>query len=178
VITVGWGRVDTAPTDLDVLNATSRLAERAWPDDERRRIVGVRLLLLDLLTREVGGGRALVLTQRCERCGGPHGRPIVEVDGGRGPHVSISHAGALGIVAIAPTAVGVDVEPDRDDLAVEEWVRTEAVAKATGRGLDDAPLPRARVRDVTVATGYVAAVAVLRRWPTRIKVVPLTITRP
>jgi 4'-phosphopantetheinyl transferase len=176
VITVGWARIDDAPTDLDVLNASARLAERAWPDDERRRIVGARLLLRDLVTREVGAGRTIVLRQRCERCGGPHGRPMVEVDGRPGPHVSISHAGALAVVAVAPSAVGVDVEPERNDIAVDEWVRTEAVAKATGRGLDDAPLPRARVRHVAVAPGYVAAVAVLRRRPTRIRVAPVIIT--
>jgi phosphopantetheinyl transferase len=173
VIRIGWSHVDDVPPDLDVLNARSRLAERDWPVDERRRIVGARLLLVALLGAD---GATVSLRQRCDRCGGPHGQPRLALGDRPGPRVSISHAGSIAVVALAPCAVGVDVEPWRDDIDLHDWVRTEAIAKAAGRGLTDEPLPPARVRALALDDGYVAAVATLRRWPMRISVWEVAIT--
>lgn len=83
--------------------------------------------------------------QRCARCGGPHGRPTVTVGGGPGPSVSLAHSGHLAVAAVSSRPVGVDVERWPAGGAtgrVEDlrgWVRTEAVLKATGYGLEVDP---------------------------------------
>lgn len=50
-----------------------------------------------------------VLLQRlpCLLCGQPHGRPVVD---GNPVHFSLSHSGGLCLLALARTAVGVDIE--------------------------------------------------------------------
>jgi 4'-phosphopantetheinyl transferase len=83
---------------------------------------------------------------------GPHGKPAAA--GHPDVEFSVSHTGAHALIAVATTAVGVDVEepgrvidagrvarrlwstpPTIEPAAVlRQWVRTEAVLKATGAG--------------------------------------------
>jgi 4'-phosphopantetheinyl transferase len=159
-----------------------------------------------LLRRVVGGLRGcapetVVVHHRCDVCGGEHGRPHVEVDGRRGPHVSIARSGALVVVAVADRPVGIDVERlDRGSDATEltAWVRTEAVLKATGLGLTVDPSlveldvrgdeprlvgwdgpggrPVMRIADVGTGTGHLVAVARLGRRRLRVDARPLELS--
>jgi 4'-phosphopantetheinyl transferase len=72
--------------------------------------------------------------EACPRCGGPHGRPVLERPTG-GPQFSLSHGGELVLVAVAPRRVGVDVEPVRDtppEPGLVEWLHPaeQAVVRA------------------------------------------------
>jgi 4'-phosphopantetheinyl transferase len=146
-----------------------------------------------LLRRAVGELRgcpsaAVVVSHRCDVCGGEHGRPSVEIDGRRGPHVSIARGGALVVVAVAAEPVGVDVERlerGSDTAELTTWVRTEAVLKATGLGLTVDPSsvgldvrgdeprlvgwdgpgrrPVMRIADVATEAGHLVSVARLGR---------------
>jgi 4'-phosphopantetheinyl transferase len=157
-----------------------------------------------LLVRRVVGdlcGRppaAVVVRHRCDVCGGAHGRPHVDVDGRRGPHVSVAHGGALTVVAVAARAVGIDVEPlavGSDVAELTTWVRTEAVLKATGLGLTVDPSlvefdggageprlvgwdgpgrrPVMRIADVVTEMGHLVSVARMGRRRLRVDARPL-----
>lgn len=100
----------------------------------------------------------------CVRCGGPHGKPVLEPAGAqRRIHFSLSHAAGFAIAAIGSSRCGVDLEPrasigraelvarqlhpaeqkELDALAPPEraeeftriWTRKEALLKACGVGL-------------------------------------------
>ena len=94
----------------------------------------------------------------CPQCGSDeHGRPLARIGTGRTPpHVSLSRAGALVVVAVTDAGpVGVDVElagaasfsgfelvalhpaerADDDEARTRTWVRKESLLKATGDGL-------------------------------------------
>ncbi len=152
---VRWAKVDALDPDLvpEWLTPAERERHRSLRQPvDRRQFVGARQLLRDTVV-ELRGGAAddVELHQQCDRCGGPHGRPTIRIAGRPGPHVSTTHAGGLVAVAIASNPVGVDLEPvgeagvtnagdtatDTGDLVT--WVRTEAVLKATGHGLDVDP---------------------------------------
>jgi phosphopantetheine--protein transferase-like protein len=97
------------------------------PDEERsgrpeHRVA--RAATRSLLARTLGvAPGTLSISRRCARCGDPeHGKPSVP---GADIAFSLSHSGALGVLAIAeaPVAIGVDVEAARarahlDRLAV------------------------------------------------------------
>ena len=146
-----------------------------------------------------------MLEQRCERCGGTgHGRPAVGVGGRPGPSVSITHAGDVAAVALGARAVGIDVEPVRRGLDgsasadLRTWVRTEAVLKASGLGvdLDPSPVvlgpadqpphlvrwsgpgrsPALQIADVALASDHVAAVARLGRRRLLVDVAPVDLS--
>jgi len=144
---VRWAKVDALDPDLvpEWLTPAERGRHRSLRQAvDRRQFVGARQLLRDTLVELLGGSADDVeLHQQCDRCGGAHGRPMVRIAGRPGPHVSTTHAGGLVAVAIASNPVGVDLEPvgdtttDTGDLVT--WVRTEAVLKATGHGLDVDP---------------------------------------
>jgi 4'-phosphopantetheinyl transferase len=137
---------------------------------DRSRYVAAHALLRVVVARSWGVDPASVeVTAKCTRCGGPHGRPIVNPPPGRNVlHVSIAHAGNRVVVATTDVGpVGVDVEEDSaasfagyDDVALADeethallqlpadeqrsartrmWVRKEAVLKATGEGLSVDP---------------------------------------
>lgn len=121
-----------------------------------RLVLGARL---DLPARALRFERSA-----CPGCGEPHGRPVLAGLPPRGRvEFSLSHGGALVAVAVAPHAVGVDVEPDvpsptsaglvprlhpgerrlvdaaapadRPAAFTRVWVRKEAYLKGLGIGL-------------------------------------------
>jgi len=121
---------------------------------------------------------AIVLGATCLTCGGPHGKPHLEV-GDPGVHVSLSRASGTVLVAVTRLGpVGVDAEVEsavefegfdavalapREQRAVADlpdgrrsggravlWARKEAVLKATGHGLMVAP------SDVEVSAPFAA----------------------
>lgn len=142
-----------------------RLAAFRQAADARRFLAGAALLRIVLggcLGMEAG---AVSLNRACARCGRPHGKPRLTTRAHR-LDASVAHAGSRVVVALATTAVGVDVEqvravsldpdvltltlaraerellaslPARDRRAAFAalWTRKEAVAKATARGLED-----------------------------------------
>lgn len=132
---------------------------RALDGARARRFAAGRALLVAALDDLLGAGADLTVTTACERCGGDHG-PV------RHPRaaISISYAGELVVVAVAPAgnsgdaaaAVGVDIERDdpvtRRRIAeaaallpagapptLAHWTRVEAVLKADGRGMRVSP---------------------------------------
>jgi 4'-phosphopantetheinyl transferase len=154
------GDLDGDPTSVPLSpGERARLAALRVPAD-RRRFLGARSLLRAAVAEVTGADpRHVRLHQRCERCGGPHGRPQVQVGTDPGPHVSVAHAGALAVVAVGRSPVGVDVEPVAPVLRstqppwpvgppapagvsdLRTWVRREAVLKAVGLGVDVDPDP-------------------------------------
>lgn len=135
-----------------------RWAATDIPGDAR---VLLRSTVSELIRRPL---HAVVVRQECDLCGGPHGRPRLEVDGGPGPWASIARTPGLTVVAVASAPVGVDVEVAREPAELEDlarvalsdderghvaglhpsarseavlraWVRKEAVLKCTGHGL-------------------------------------------
>ena len=124
---------------------------------------------------------------------GPNGKPRLESAAGADLRFNLSHSGAMALIAVRlGNEVGVDVEQIREevdgaaitrDLFNERerasmtthatgsdrvaffraWVRREALAKATGRGIADAPregeAAPPTVRDLDGIPGYAAAVA-------------------
>lgn len=194
---VRWARTEGAPPDPPWLSSGERARLVALRDDaDRQRFVAARALLRRVVGDVAGCAPAeVVLHQTCARCGGPHGRPVV----GHGLEVSMTHAGGLVAVAVARSPVGIDLEPvptaaEEDRLVT--WVRSEAVLKATGHGLEVDPrlvdvgaagepprlarwsgpgrTPRLRLRDLRPAPGYVAAVARLGIGPLRVDARPVS----
>lgn len=131
---------------------------------DRKRFLAGHALLRRVLGHHLGVDPAAVpIVNRCDRCGGSHGRPRV-VSRDR-VEVSLSHTGDCVAVALTRGArVGVDVEPVRPRVATEAlarrvltpteaaawrrtrahdrprvllrfWTRKEALTKALGLGL-------------------------------------------
>ncbi|MFE0174048.1 4'-phosphopantetheinyl transferase family protein [Streptomyces sp. NPDC059002] len=120
--------------------------------------LALRLVLGRIL--EVDPAAVPFTRHACPGCGGPHGRPGVAGDP---VHFSLSHSGRLGVVAVAGTPVGVDVErtasaetaaplvprlhpaeraeldrlpePERPGAFTRTWCRKEAYLKGIGTGL-------------------------------------------
>ncbi|MCM0619280.1 hypothetical protein [Nocardioides bruguierae] len=120
------------------------------------------------------------LLRLCAHCGSSdHGRPRHP----DGRLCSLAYAPGLALLATAEDgrAVGVDAEPDdaaAPDLpgigALPDWVRLEAVLKATGEGLRRGPgtVPAGLGREADVPLpGYVARVVLLDAVP-RVRLVP------
>jgi len=165
---VWWVRVEG---DTDRLEAVLGPEERERWGRLRHRRSRARYVVAHAAARAVCG-RLLDIapakvrfTATCRHCGGPHGRPGVDVDGRR-LRVSLSHSGDRAAVALAwDTEVGVDLETvavrgripltalaeaerehldgvapaDRVATFIRYWTRKEAVLKATGDGLVVAP---------------------------------------
>lgn len=110
--------LDQLPADISVLDAREkRRAERLEHELDRRRFVAAHTALRRELGERLEADPAeLEFTREaCSRCGGPHGRPIVLRPGGSlarraDLHFSLSHSGSQGLLAIAATPVGVDIE--------------------------------------------------------------------
>lgn len=126
-------------------------------DPHRRRLVVRRALLAALAADALGVPVGEVRTSSGD------GAPVVAATDGRRLHVSTSHRGDIGLVAIGTCPVGIDLELDAtpvpealdigaqlfhpDEVAwigsgpaavgrfLRVWVRKEAVVKLTGEGL-------------------------------------------
>ncbi|MFT4306699.1 MAG: hypothetical protein QM604_07390 [Microbacterium sp.] len=162
-VRVAWAevRAGAVPDPDEVARLVPDQAGRAreMAPEAAARFVRGRMLMARL-AGEVTGRPSAMITSRCERCGGNHGRPAV-VDAPA--VVGVSYSGGMVVAAAAPsaeiTALGVDVEagedPDRRlaDLAalfapsrpptLREWTLIEAAVKADGRGMR---IPPAQVR--------------------------------
>ncbi|HEY0215518.1 MAG TPA: 4'-phosphopantetheinyl transferase superfamily protein [Cellulomonas sp.] len=157
---VRWARV-LPPDELGAaLVAAERERTDRAPAREHDALAGARrlarLVAAEACALPVDEVR---VDRRCPRCGSTvHGVPRVRrADGGPVPHLSLSRAPDLVVVAVAPVGpVGVDVErTDADPRAsttavalapgepvaagpdgwLRTWVRKEAVLKAAGTGL-------------------------------------------
>jgi 4'-phosphopantetheinyl transferase len=136
---------------LDEVEQT-RAASFVRREDQTRFVAGAALLKIAVADHMTAGPTSVRVDRRCERCGGPHGRPRVL---GSDLHVSVSHSGSLVAVALSPAgAVGIDIEhrararalpPARQVLTPSEplgrpedlytyWCRKESIVKATGEG--------------------------------------------
>ena len=130
--------------------------------DDRRDFVAAHLLVRQCAARLLGvGPEELLLSQSCDRCDRPHGKPTIA----HYPdlHVSLSHATGVVAAAAGPGPVGVDVEtlgrspflpgelnsmlspgevealrrvPDYQRALTRQWVRKEAFVKAGVATLD------------------------------------------
>lgn len=140
---------------------TADATRRRRPSD-RVRYIARHVALRTILGRHLGVDPAAVVFARaaCPLCGAGHGRPVLRDR----DDVSFSLAATEGavVVAIAPVAVGVDVEttgrvsahdlaaafdrteragidglrdPERSIAALRCWVRKEALLKGWGTGL-------------------------------------------
>jgi 4'-phosphopantetheinyl transferase len=152
-------------------------------EDDKRRLVTSHALVRVVVAQAIGlDPSAVRIAARCLRCGGPHGKPVVQALPGM--HISIAHAGERVVVAVTRLGpVGVDVEPEsagrfagfsdvvlgaserneHERLSAEQrpraaatwWVRKEAVLKASGHGMLVSP-DRVEVSDPTQAPRLVA----------------------
>lgn len=209
MVLVRWAEVAAGPEDAPWLpDGQRRRLHGLRVDADRRRFVGARALLRATVAASTEGAEVddVEVRQRCARCGGDdHGLPRVVVAGRPGPAVSLTHAGALVAVAVGGgRRVGIDLEPlaSATDRALGElatWVRTEAVLKAVGLGVDVEPSPvrldpasgaasvepgpgrrRAtvlRLADVVTDADHLAAVAVEGRHPVTLDVARVTLPR-
>ncbi len=112
---------------------------------------------------------------------GPHGKPAL-----RGVEFNLSHAGEFAMIAVsAGPAVGVDIErirakvdiarllerlgerdlPEATGALYGRWTRREALSKAMGGGLFDAPVAGIEVVAVQAPAGYAASVALIGSVP-------------
>jgi 4'-phosphopantetheinyl transferase len=99
-----------------------RAAALRRPED-RRRFVAAHLLLRQLLARRLGMEPQQLTFRRdpCPNCGGPHGRPAVNVPAHlKSTQFSLSHSGDVVLIGIACAPIGVDVEQVPPDRTVSE----------------------------------------------------------
>ncbi|ANI21659.1 hypothetical protein AB870_25805 [Pandoraea faecigallinarum] len=101
-----------------------RRADAFSRPDDREDYVAAHILARVAAARVIGSpdmpgatARTYVLMQRCERCGGAHGRPRLPAHPGL--HVSLSHARGAVAAACAISPVGIDVEHWDEALAVD-----------------------------------------------------------
>lgn len=135
--------------DLAALDAGERRRHASFLRRADRIRYGVAHAALRRLLGELTGTAPAALRfgrRACPRCGGPHGRPVLERPAG-GPEFSLSHGGGLVLVAVAPGRVGVDVEPVKDTPPEPSLVERlhpaeRAVVRAAPEGLRSAAFTR------------------------------------
>lgn len=153
-VTVWWCPRTAARPDLRTLldPAERRRHDRYLrAEDKERFLLGVATTRLALAGLLGVAPEHVPLVRECADCDEPHGPPRVP----DGPHLSVSHSGALVTVAVSPHApLGIDVEERRrmtTDIAshvlapgeradderelLTYWTRKEALLKATKDGL-------------------------------------------
>ncbi|MFE0603962.1 4'-phosphopantetheinyl transferase family protein [Streptomyces sp. NPDC058892] len=158
--TVGGHPVKDAHTILDA--GERERAARFRTPGLAHRYTASHLALRTVLALYLGEpARTIRLTREdCPCCGEPHGRPNVP---GNPLHFSLSHSGDHAYIAVATTAVGIDIEEHPTPHTVDDvlhvlhptetqelnslpaaervtalarcWARKEACLKATGTGL-------------------------------------------
>ena len=135
-------------------------------DVDRRRWIAARVALRRVLAR---------YTDDLNFVAGEHGKPYLA---NGAVHFNLSHSGALAVIAVAASEVGVDVEQIRESFDFQEldaaarsraeffrgWTRKEAMLKARGVGLggrtgDGGDEGDGWVEELTVREGYAAAIA-------------------
>lgn len=160
------------------LSAAVAATDLAWLDDDERarlegftsEVAGRRYAASHAFLRRVLAGvldadpASVRYDRSCEHCGHPtHGRPRLAV-GPAGVEFSLSHSGAVTVVAVGPGPLGVDAEaltrrpvapgvvrrmataaerdrlpaagaPGRHRAVLQLWTAKEAVAKALGLGV-------------------------------------------
>lgn len=151
-----------SPAELGRSTALARPRDR---EDFLAARVLVRLLLRSALAPDTDLATLdrFALTQQCPRCGGPHGRPVVDLPG---VAVSWAHSGGYVAAALGPGSVGVDVEPGDAatghvpaSATTRSWVRSEAIVK-WGHGDVDAALAwQSRLQGRTAPRGRRYALA-------------------
>lgn len=174
--TVRWASPvapEDAPGLVALLDAHEReRLSRFRRDADRARYLAAHALARLVLAEHVGAEPGAVEFDRTCRCGGQHGKPVVQAPGPRGavPGFSLTHAAdVVGVAVWTRGQVGLDVEHVRplSDVAAmarhvaspvepahttpsgffTAWTRKEALLKATGIGLT-APMAA-----ITVETG-------------------------
>lgn len=132
-------------------------AQRYHRSDDRRRFVYTRALLRMLIGRYAQLPPVTVPIHV-----GQYGKPMLPPELAK--HINVTHAGDWALLAVGPSAVGVDLEnsatglvfadiaslsfspteqqflneaPDQHAFFFQLWTRKEALIKATGRGISD-----------------------------------------
>ena len=155
-------------SDLAELDARekARAAAFVFPADRHRYQVA-HVMLRRVLAGHLGTdpSRLTFGRQRCPTCGGPSGKPVLDVPvwgGDPGLSFSLAHSGEAVAIAVARGPVGIDVEreatgcvcslasamheadaaivevlpePERHLAVIRWWVRAEAVLKCAGTGI-------------------------------------------
>lgn len=159
-----------------ILSAAEELrAARFRFESDRARWIRAHSALRSILSECSG-----IPARELSFAAGPHGKP--SLNGGRGIEFSLSHSGEWAMVAVTRgTPVGVDIERIRENVNMapllqrlgetnlagdrkalfETWTRREAMTKAAGGVLLEAPSGDLRVRNIDAPPGYAAAVALL-----------------
>ncbi|MGQ0626116.1 MAG: 4'-phosphopantetheinyl transferase family protein [Sporichthyaceae bacterium] len=109
-VQVWWARADAVtPRASALLDADERArCARLRSAADARRFRTAHVLARVVLGITTGADPAqLRFAFRCAACEGSHGKPALP----GGPEFSLSHAGTLVVLALAPVAVGVDLEP-------------------------------------------------------------------
>ncbi|MBF4462920.1 MULTISPECIES: 4'-phosphopantetheinyl transferase family protein [unclassified Rathayibacter] len=162
-----WARPEVLDSARHRMLRLLTLAERLRYEATSRREARDSFLLGRVLVRELAAEALdidpleVVVEARCERCGGPHGRPRLagEHSALERMRVSIAHCeGAVVAVLATGRDVGIDAARTRSvrervasGAATAEEVltelRTQAVAKADGRGASLEEAVRVRTRE-------------------------------
>ncbi|KZX20667.1 4'-phosphopantetheinyl transferase family protein [Rathayibacter tanaceti] len=166
VVQLRWARPEVLDSSrhrmLRLLTLTERLRYEATGRREARDSFLLGRVLVRELAAETLGLDPLEISvdARCERCAGPHGRPVL---GGEHPalermRISIAHCDGAVVAALATGRdVGIDAmraRTVRDRVAsgattaerVLSALRVQAVAKADGRGTSSVEPVRFRTR--------------------------------
>ena len=106
----------------------------------------------------------VVVRATCSSCGQEHGAPQATIRDQK-IFLSLSHSGEHHVVALSTEVfVGVDVEVPRPEMqagfGIEDWTRTESIAKVGGRGLLVPSLEADRITTLGFAgEGFVGTLA-------------------
>ncbi|WP_085477008.1 4'-phosphopantetheinyl transferase family protein [Rathayibacter oskolensis] len=162
-----WARPEVLDSSRHRMLRLLTLAERLRYEATGRRETRDSFLLGRVLVRELAAETLgidpleIMVDARCDRCGGPHGRPVL---GGEHPalermRISIAHCDGAVVAALATGRdLGIDAARTRtvrDRVASGEAtaeqilheLRAQAVAKADGRGSTSEEPVRFRTRE-------------------------------
>jgi 4'-phosphopantetheinyl transferase len=178
-VDVWWIRLDQCVESADdMLDEAERSRIRGYrhANDQRRyRVMHVAQRSILAWYFETMPNALVFGHDRCHACGGDHGKPVLEWP--RGLYFNISRSQDLGVIAVADSPVGIDVEwggrrvdvetvapdvldpdeartffdtspDDRRRLFFRRWTQKEAIVKATGAGLNT-PLSEIQIDDAS-----------------------------